>query len=214
MKQSAACENPKVAMKATIYGLILVLAGCGGKSVEAPKKAQAPRLPKITHFYGNEAMVPKGGSITLCYGTEDVETLRLTPSADGELRPSLNRCVAENVAADTTYTLTAKGPGGETSATFTVKVGKAAAVARKERVMIQNFQRLGDRPVAAGAPVQLCYSTEGAAEVSLRPSGKGETGPGKNVCVVVTPEKTTTYVLTAKAEDGAVDRMQVTVPVQ
>jgi hypothetical protein len=122
--------------------------------------------------------------------------------------------VAERVVEDTTYTLTAKGPGGETSATFTVKVGKAAAAVSKERVMIQSFLRLGDRPVTAGEPVQLCYSTDGAATVSVRPKGEGELGVGKNVCFLVKPEKTTTYVLTAKAEDGAVDRMQVTVPVQ
>jgi hypothetical protein len=159
-------------------------------------------------------MVPKGGSVTLCYGTEDVETIRLTPSADGDLRPSLNRCVAEKVTGDTTFTLLAKGRGGETSATFTVKVGTTAAAVSKERVMIQSFQRLGDRPVTPGEPVQLCYSTEGAATVSVRPRGEGEMGVGKNVCFVVKPEKTTTYILTAKAEDGAVDRMQVTVPVQ
>ena len=97
-------------------------------------------------------MVPKGGSLTLCYGAENVETLTLRPHEDGELRPSLNRCVADKPVKDTTYTLTAQGPGGETTATFSIRVGPAA---RKERVLIRNFQVLGNTPIRAGGRVQL-----------------------------------------------------------
>jgi hypothetical protein len=196
-------------MRVFIFSLIVVLAGCGEKAVEKPRESAPPKPPKIKHFYGNATVVPKGQSLTICYGTEDVDSLKMEPY-DDDLRPSFNRCVAHTPVKDTTYTLTAKGPGGVTTATFSVRVGPAAV---KPREMIQNFQSLGGgKP--AGAPVQLCYSTEGATAVSVRPAVPDQLGVGKNQCFVVKPLRTTTYVMTATAADGAVDRMQVTVPVQ
>lgn len=196
--------------RAYVLGLLAIVTGCGERSAVKPKEG-LPKPPRITHFYGNQAVVPKGESLTLCYGTEDVETLTLRPYDDGELRPSFNRCVSHTPAKDTTYVLTAKGPGGETTASFSVRVGAGAP---KERVLIQSFQIVGNRPVTAGARAQLCYSTEGANAVSIQPRVEAALGVGKNQCFVVTPGKTTSYVLTATAADGSVDRMQVTVPVQ
>lgn len=197
-------------MRTIPFLLAALLAACGEKAAVKPK-AEAPRLPVIKHFYGNEAVVPKGGSLTLCYGTENVDSLTLTPYDDGELRPSFNRCVAHAPQGDTTYVLRAKGPGGETTASFSVKVGKPAP---KDKIMIQSFSVVGNTPVAPGARVQLCYTTDGANTVSLRPPAATKLEPGKNHCFIVTPDKSTNYVLTATAVDGAVDRMQVSVPVQ
>ena len=197
-------------MRVIAFGFLAVLASCSEKPPE--KRNQVPpHLPRITHFYGNATVVPKGGSLTLCYGTENVETLTLRPHEDGALRPSLNRCVADTPAKDTTYTLTANGPGGETTATFSIRVGPAV---RKERVLIQNFQVLGKTPVRAGVLVQLCYSTDAATAVSILPEVDTVLTLGRNRCVAVSPVKTTTYILTATAKDGVVDHMQVTVPVQ
>ena len=81
-------------------------------------------------------------------------------------------------------------------------------------MLIQNFQILGNMPVAPGARVQLCYSTDEANAVSVLPQVQASLSGGRNRCFVVTPPKTTTYVLTATAPGGAVDRMQVTVAVQ
>ena len=83
-------------MRVVIWGLAALLAGCGEKAAVKPKAA-APKAPRITQFYATETAVPKGGSVTLCYGTEDVETLTLRPSEGGELRPALTRCVSEPV---------------------------------------------------------------------------------------------------------------------
>ena len=189
-------------MRVVIWGLAALLAGCGEKAAVKPKAA-APKAPRITQFYATETAVPKGGSVTLCYGTEDVETLTLRPSEGGELRPALTRCVSEPVKGDTTFTLTAKGPGGETRATFTVRAGGAAA---KDRTLIQSFALVGTR--------QLCYSTEGASTVRVQPDVGVVLAAGKNQCFIVAPEKPTEYVLTATAPDGGVDRMQVRVPGQ
>jgi hypothetical protein len=201
-------------MRVLALGLFAILAGCGEKTAVKPQEAAPPpQVPRITHFYGNQTVVPKGESLTLCYGTENVETLKLTPHEDGDLRPSLNRCVAHTPANDTTYTLTAKGPGGETSATYSVRVGPAAPKS-KERVLIQSFQIVGNIPVSPGGPAQLCYTAEGVSAVSVQPTAGAALTAGRNQCFVVRPQKSTTYILTATAADGGVDRMQVTVPVQ
>lgn len=201
-------------MRIYVLALFAILTGCGEKAAEKPK--EAPRLPKITHFYGNAAIVPKGESLTLCYGTENVETVTVTPSDDNDLRPSLNRCIAHTPKQDTTYILKASGPGGDTTASFSIRVGPAEPKGAKanERVMIQSFVILGKTPVAPGTRVQLCYTTEGATAVSVSPPAGSRLGTGLNQCFIVTPAKSTNYVLTATAGDGAVDRMQVSVAVQ
>jgi hypothetical protein len=202
-------------MRVIVLGLVALLAGCGEKVPEKPKEAAAPALPKITHFYGNQMVVPRGGNLTLCYGTENVEKLTLRPHEDGELRPSLNRCVGDTPLKDTTYTLTATGPGGVTTATYSVRVGPPVPPASaKERVLIQNFVVMGNTPTAPGVPRQLCYTAEGVSSISVQPAVTGGLTAGRNQCFVVKPQKTTTYILTATAADGSVDRIQVSVPVQ
>ena len=197
-------------MRFSLLALLTLLTACSEKPVEKPK--ESPRLPKITHFYGNAASVPKGESLTLCYGTENVDTVTITPSDDNDLRPALNRCIAHRPTQDPTYTMTAKGPGGETTASFSVRIG-APAPTNKERVLIQSFLSLGSGPFSSSARVQLCYTTVGATAVSVQPAVPAKLAPGNNQCFVVTPGKTTTYVLSATAADGATDRMQVTVPI-
>jgi hypothetical protein len=202
-------------MRVIVLGLLTLLAGCSEKMPDKPKEAAAPAAPKITHFYGNQTVVPKGGNLTLCYGTENVASLTLRPHEDGDLRPSLNRCVGDTPVKDTTYTLTASGPGGVTTATYSVRVGPPAPPASgKERVLIQNFVVMGNTPTAPGAPRQLCYTAEGVSSLSVQPAVTGRLAVGRNQCFVVKPQKTTNYVLTATAADGSVDRIQVAVPVQ
>jgi hypothetical protein len=196
-------------MRVWFVGILAVLAACADRP--AARIADAPRLPKILRFYGNATTVPKGESVTLCYGTENVDTVTLTPYGEDGIGPSFNRCVAHTPTADTTYVLTAKGPGGETSASFSVRVG---APKPKVKELIKNFQILGDLPVPPGKRVQLCYTTAGAEAISIQPPVKDKLTPGANRCFVVTPDKTTTYILSATATDAGVDRMQVTVTVQ
>lgn len=196
-------------MRLVVLTLLAALTSCREKPAKKPK-LPAPPPPKITHFHANQSVVPNGGSVTLCYGTENVETLTLTPYEEGELRPSFNRCVADAPGKDTIYTLTANGPGGQTTATVSIKVGTPVP---KERVLIQNFQVLGNTPIRPGGRVQLCYSTQEATGVSIHPRVAAELTLGRNQCVAVSPQKTTSYVLTATGADGAVDRMQVNVPV-
>ncbi|MFN9455919.1 MAG: hypothetical protein ACK6D7_00860, partial [Acidobacteriota bacterium] len=79
----------------------------------------APKPPRITHFYSNANPVAPGQSATLCYGTDDATEVTLAPY-DDTLKPSMNRCIAVTPTRPTTYTLTAKGPGGQTTSTLSI----------------------------------------------------------------------------------------------
>jgi hypothetical protein len=197
---------------------ILLLSSCASNHETKPKpeKKAEPKKPRITHFYANAPMIARGETVTLCYGTENADSVQLTPY-DDELRPSLNRCVGANPVKDTTFTLAASSPLGTETQSVTVRVGAAATkppAEAAERQLIQNFQYLGRPTVQAGARVQLCYTTVGASSVSVSPAVGTPLKPGNNQCFAVTVQKSTNYILTARADDGAVDRMQVTIPVQ
>lgn len=199
-------------MKTLLPGtLILLLAACT-KPAETtkPDTAAAPAPPEITMFYGNARAVPKGGSVTLCFGTRNATEVTMEPSSDpSAIRPSFNLCVAESPKEKTTYTLTARGPGGETKSEVTVGIGGA-----KDGILIHSFTSYGNLPIPKGQSIQLCYTTEGAESVSLSPPSAEPLVPGKAKCFMVAPQKTTNYILTAQAAGGEVDRMQVTIPVQ
>jgi hypothetical protein len=181
--------------------------------------ATAPPLkpPKITHFYATTNPVPKGESATVCYGTEEATKVALAPYND-TLKPSMNRCLALTPSGPTTYTLTAKGPGGETTSTLELTVGGAptpkAALAAAGAPLITSFQTIGGASVPAGKPVQFCYSTRPeTVAVSASPAVSTALKPGQNQCFVANVTKTTNYILTARDAAGATDRMQVTVTV-
>jgi hypothetical protein len=193
--------------------ILLLLVGCE-KKAERPRAVEAPKPTKITHFYGNAVSIARGETLTLCYGSDNATTVSITPPIDKGLKPSLNRCISDTPTKDTTYTLKAGGPGGDVTETLHVKVGAAQAGAPASRQLIKSFNVMGETTRQAGSKVQLCYSTEGAIAVSSQPAATAPLGPGKNQCYFIVVDKTTTIILTATAADGAVDRMQVGVPVQ
>lgn len=194
---------------------ILLTAACTTPEKPAAS-APPPNPPKITHFYATTNPVPKGESATVCYGTEDATDVALSPY-DDTLKPSMNRCLSLTPSGPTTYTLTAKGPGGETSSTLELTVGGAPTPkppAAASTPLIINFQSIGGGSVPPGKPVQMCYSTRPeAVSVAVSPSVATPLGPGQNQCFVVNATKTTNYVLSARDAAGALDRMQVTVTV-
>lgn len=204
-----------------LYSLLLVLllsAACTTPEKPAAT-APPPKPPKITHFYSTTNPVPKGESATVCYGTEDATEVALAPY-DDTLKPSMNRCIAVTPTGPTTYTLTAKGPGGETTSALDLTIGgapsrpAAAATAPAGPPLITSFQSIGGGRVTPGKPVQFCYSTRPeAVSVSSSPETSAALKPGQNQCFVANLTKTTSYILTARDAAGATDRMQVTVTV-
>jgi hypothetical protein len=186
--------------------LLLLLASCGSKPAAETKREEPVAPPKITHFYPNANPVPQGDAVTICYGTEDATAVSLSPYND-TLGPSLNRCISLEPRQETTYTLTAKGPGGETKAELTLQVG-APKSKPSANPLITNFTS-----IAAPGKFNLCYSTvPGVSRVTLSPHAPVPLSPGQNICFSVNPSVRTTYVLTAETPAGAADKMQVTVP--
>jgi len=193
--------------------VFLLFIGCE-KKADPPRAVETPKPTKITHFYGNAASIARGETVTLCYGTENAATVSITPPIETELRPSLNRCISDKPAKDTTYTLKAGGPGGDVTETLQVKVGAAQASTPSTRQLIKSFNVMGETTRQPGSKVQLCYTTEGAIAVASQPAATAPLGPGTNQCFFVVVDKTTAIILTATAVDGAVDRMQVGVTVR
>ncbi|MFN9456862.1 MAG: hypothetical protein ACK6D7_05710, partial [Acidobacteriota bacterium] len=68
--------------------------------------------------------------------------------------------------------------------------------------------------VPPGTPVQVCDSSRPEPIAgSVTPPAVGPLRPGQTQCFTATPNKTTTYILTARDAAGSTDRMQVTVTI-
>jgi hypothetical protein len=64
-----------------------------------------------------------------------------------------------------------------------------------------------------GETAQVCFGVANAKSVTLEPQAS-PVWPSHNLCVDVTPKKTTTYTLTAGGADGRALTEQVTVRVR
>lgn len=186
--------------------VFILFIGCEKKS-DTPRAVETPKPTKITHFYGNAVTIVRGETLTLCYGTDNAATVSITPPIETELRPSINRCISDTPTKDTTYTLKAGGPGGDVSETFHVKIGAPP------KPLITSFVIQGTAERPPGSTVRFCYVVDRAASVSLIPRTEQPLKPGTQ-CFNVVVEKTTTFILTATAPDGTVDRVQNTVTVR
>lgn len=67
--------------------------------------------------------------------------------------------------------------------------------------------------IARGEPTLICYGVENAAKVRMVPPVEG-VWPSPNRCVQVSPERDTTYTLTATAADGKQTEQTVSVKVR
>ncbi len=179
--------------------MMLLPAGC---SSPPPRQAALqPEAVKITHFYASPAVVEHGDKVLLCYGVEHAASVRLEPPV-AELSPSPTRCVEVRPVANAQYTLVAKGAdGSEVTAAAQVKVtarsrAAAPAPAAEPAGMIHTFLATAGE-VARGQPLTVCYDVRGAESVSLQPAPPQPLSPGRQ-CVVVRPEQTTEYTLTAR----------------
>lgn len=117
----------KTLLCATAGAVCLLTAGCAKKAAvktpQAPpaQTAQASPAPKpeITLFTASPGTIEKGADTTLRWVVSHADDVRITP-AIGEVQESGSRRLFPS--ADTVYTLTAKGPGGTTSATTSINL--------------------------------------------------------------------------------------------
>lgn len=96
------------------------------------------------------------------------------------------------------------GGGGESTP-------KKAASPKSEPVKIVQFYASA-ATVPRGEQALLCYGVENARAVRINPPVES-LHPAVNRCISVTPSRTTTYTLTAEAEDGSTATKSVTLEV-
>ena len=142
--------------------------------------------PVISSFMASPASVPLGASSTLSWSITGATTVSLSGVAGTVTSPTVVK-----PTATTTYTLTASNASGSATATTTVAVTAAPPT-------IGSFTASA-ASITAGQPVTLTWSTAGATSTQV----SGVTGAPASP-IVVYPDATTTYVLTAGSAGGSV----------
>jgi hypothetical protein len=194
------------------------LAGCS----QAPPPQSEPAAParsleplKITHFYAGAAEVASGATVGLCYGVENARAVRIEPPVE-QLRPGYNRCLYASPQATTTYRLIAEGLDGTTAAqSVTVKVKPVVhpytPAGPAHSLFTMTFVSAPE--ISPGDTVTLCYGAPQAASVRIDPPIE-PLRAAPRYCFQVTPERTTTYTLTASAPSGAIETATLSVKVR
>lgn len=153
-----------------------------------------PPKPTITSFLATPTTVAQGSTTRLEWATVGATSITITDdmgaSIDTTNRSPLSDSIEVVVAADRTYTLVASNAGGQVSASI--------AVSAVEGVEIRSFDA-DIQEIAAGEPVRLTWTTNGATNLSLTANGQPVDIAGKaaNDFLDVNPTTTTSYELTA-----------------
>ena len=202
-------------MRAALLIAAGLLAGCGGTG-PAPKRSgpARPAPVAIAMFYTSTPVVSKGEAAILCYGVANARELRLEPGGES-LTPSPNRCIEVKPERSASYTLVARGAGGDRqSQTIEVHVQGTARVSdpapAAEGVKIAYF-RVEETTVEAGQTFhKLCFRAWNAEKVSIHPPAF----PAARIfqgCFSVAPSQSTVYTITATGADGRQVTAQLTV---
>lgn len=174
----------------------LTVRGGDGRTVTAPVivTVGAGISVRVVSFAASPASIGIGASSQLCWNVEGATNISIEPGVGADLRN--NDCVSVSPTQTTTYTLTAVGPEGRTV--------RASTVLLVGGVRITSFVSDPHTSDAAGAPVTLNWSTEGATYVILT----GNLAPTEQLppqgSVVVRPITNSTYTLTAFGPAGQV----------
>jgi archaellum component FlaC len=162
----------------------------------------SPNAATITQFAANPASIQSGQSTTLTWSVSNATAASISPTV-GAVDPRTGS-VSVSPTQTTTYTLTATGATGNTTAQVSVTVGAAAA----GNPQIVRFEA-NPLSILPGGQSTLSWTTTGATTVSI--SGIGSVN--LNGSTTVTPAQTTTYILTASTADGHSVTAPITVTV-
>jgi eukaryotic-like serine/threonine-protein kinase len=150
--------------------------------------------PSISAFTAVPDAVKKGERTQLRWEAQHATDISIdngvgtfrSPSGSQEVQPS----------ETTTYILTARGPGGSTTARVTVNV---TAPPLLPRLAATGTFSASPTKLEEGQTAKLTWTTQNATEVSIEPGiGAVPTSGTQDV----TPSNTTTYILTAKGLGG------------
>jgi len=165
------------------------LAGCTQK-FPTTKEVVAPT---ITTFSASPASIIAGSSTTLTWVASGATSVTITPG--GSASTSASGSVVLSPTATTTYTLTATNTTGSATATVIVTVTQPSLPT------ISSFTA-SPTSITLGGISALSWTTSGATTLNIAPGNLASTSASGTVNV--SPETTTTYVLTATNAAGSV----------
>ena len=146
-------------------------------------------VPQVVTFAANPPTITAGQSSQLCWQVANATSISITGIGNGL---AANACQTVSPATTTTYTLTATNASGQIQANATVNVGA---------VQIISFTSSPSFSIS-GQPVTLSWQTQNASSVVITGNGAPPQSLPANGTVVVAPDVTTTYTLTAYGVGG------------
>jgi hypothetical protein len=178
-----------------IIAAVLLLAAAAflmGCTQSFPTTKQ-PQAPVISTFAASPETIAAGANTTLSWATTGATSISVTPGTFASTAASGSMSLSPS--ATTTYTLTATNSTGTATATVTITVTEPSLPT------ISSFTA-SPTGITLGGASTLSWTTTGATTLTITPGtfastdATGSTG--------VSPEATTTYVLTATNAAGSV----------
>jgi hypothetical protein len=169
---------------ATVPGQNAMITYHGGDGNDVVIGEVAPEVS----FTATPANIPPNGSSTLTWATTNATSVVIAPGLGAQ---PLSGSVMVQPSTTTTYTLTASGPGGTAVRPVTVVVDSAGPSI--------TFTASPDT-IAAGQSSTLTWTVPDAASVIIDPGIGAQRSTGS---IVVSPQSTTTYRLTATGSSGS-----------
>jgi hypothetical protein len=187
----------------TLY--TLTATSSDGKSVTAQVTViVAPgQIPQIVAFTANPPTVSAGQSTKLCWQVTNATSIAISPGVGSNL--SANDCATVTPQTTTIYTLTATNAAGQIQYNATVTVGAT---------QIQSFTSDPPFSLKNGTPVTLSWQTVNASSVVIVGQGVSPQTLPANGTLVVYPEVTTAYTLTAYGPNGQTVSVTISVVVR
>ncbi len=172
--------------------LLSACAGLAGCTQKTPTLKQVAG-PTITSFSASPTSIINGSTTTLSWATSAATGIAITPGTFAST--SASGSVVLSPTATTTYTLTATNTTGAATATQVVTVTEPTLPA------ISSFTA-NPTSISLGGISTLSWTTSGATTLNIAPGNLASTSASGSVNV--SPETTTTYVLTATNAAGSV----------
>ena len=180
--------------KGIVRALVLLsaLAGLAG-CTEKPPAIKQVGAPTISSFSASPASIVNGSTTTLSWTVAGATDVAVTPGTFAST--SASGTVVLSPTATTTYTLTATNTTGSVTSTLTVTVTQPTLPT------ISSFTA-SPTSINLGGISTLSWTTSGATTLNIAPGSLSSTSASGSVNV--SPETTTTYVLTATNAAGSV----------
>ena len=169
----------------------MTVTGAGGTVTQSVTVTVTGAAPSVT-FSSSANSVVAGQSVTLMWQTSNATSVSITPSVSPSAL-GLTDHVLVTPQQTTTYVLTATGPGGSATQSVTVTV-----TTQPPQVAFS----ASSTSITAGQPITLSWQTSNATSVGIVPSISSSVLPVTGSISGVTPQQTTTYVLTATGPGG------------